>query len=39
MSFIPFESSWKKAAEREKIREAREIVLADAESKALKVAK
>jgi hypothetical protein len=39
MSLIPFESSWKKAAEREKIREAREVVLAAAEAKAEKLAK
>ena len=39
MSFIPFESSWKKAAERENIREARGVVLAEAEAKAQKFAK
>ncbi len=39
MSLIPFESSWKKSAEREKLREARETILAAAEAKAEKLAK
>ena len=39
MSSIAFESTWKKAEEREKIREAREVVLAAAEAKAQKLAK
>jgi hypothetical protein len=39
MAFIPFESSWKKTVERQQIREAREVVLAAAESKAEKISK
>ncbi len=39
MSLIPFESSWKKKAEREQLREARETILAAAEAKAEKLAK
>ena len=39
MSLINFESSWKKAADRNEIRAARERVLDDAEAKAAKVAK
>ncbi len=36
MSLINFESSWKKAAERENLRQARETILAVAEAKAEK---
>jgi len=39
MSSIKFESSWKKEAEREHVRKARETILAAAEAKAEKEAR